>query len=100
MEHAVVVEGGAGDLDLDLTCDFNNVSIMSAGLGLFWHCHLLGAIVLAFVLLLLHLHMEITPALPLLCFCWFELVVALAASLRVTADTSHQSGWATEGDRS
>ena len=80
-EQVVVVEGGAGDLDPDLTHDFNAVSTTSVGLGLFWHCCLLGCMVLAPTSLLLCLPMVLTPALLLLHFCWFLLVGALAASL-------------------
>ena len=53
MEWVVAVEGGTGDIDLDLTCDFNAVSITSAGFGLFWRRCLLGPMVLASALLLL-----------------------------------------------
>jgi len=94
-EWAVVVEGGAGDRDLDLTRGFDAVSVMSVGFGLFWRCRFLGPIVIASALLLLRLPMVLPSALLLLCFRWFELVVALAVSLRVA---SHRGGWGTEGD--
>jgi len=93
MEWALAVEGGTGDIDLDLTCDFDAVSITSPGFGLFWHHCLLGPMVLASALLLLHLPMVLTSTLLLLRFCWFELVVAFVGA-------SHRSSWATEGGRS